>query len=112
MEEKLEKEEVEEEGNDRRDFLKAAAKVAGAVALISAIGNIADDADAQDKPKPKPDTAIRNLGTAKLELASSANRKQFGLSGLELGKALQSEGFIPGAIKNLEKAALHISVSW
>lgn len=110
---------IEEEGeNDRRDFLKLAGKGALAVALVSAMGNLmSDDAEAQRTVAPtavkadltKAGATYQNM---KLNVAKDTSRKQFGLSGPELGKVLQNEGFIPGNIGNLGNAALHVSVSW
>ncbi|MFC1716282.1 hypothetical protein ACFL6S_21595 [Candidatus Poribacteria bacterium] len=108
--------EVEEDldGSDRCDFLKTTAKAAGAVAILSAVGKLMEDeAAAQEEEemletRPNP-VLLRGL---RMNVAKTDKRKQFGLSGKNLGQVLQNEGFIPGNIKNLEKAALHVSVSW
>ncbi|MFC1716281.1 ubiquinol-cytochrome c reductase iron-sulfur subunit N-terminal domain-containing protein [Candidatus Poribacteria bacterium] len=116
MKEKLENTE-EPDGNDRRDFLKTAAKAAGAVAVMSALGTLMEDeaeAATSARLRPTANLAKTNLAARNLSLnvAKTEKRKQFGLAGKDLGQVLQNEGFIPGNIKNLEKAALHISVSW
>lgn len=118
MDEKIEKEEVEKEETDRRDFIKTAVKVAGALAAVSAIGNLVEDSSAQVKVQEKTATAIGGQGGglkiqgAEAKFLKTANKKQFGLEGAEIGKILQSEGFIPGAVRDLSKASLHVSVSW
>jgi len=118
--EKIEETTEESDDNSRRDFLKTTAKAAGAVALVSALGVLSgNDAEAQGKPKPKPDGLRANVAQSgvtyrnlKMNVAKDASRKQFGVSGPELGQVLQNEGLIPANIKNLGNAALHVSVSW
>jgi hypothetical protein len=118
--EQLENMPEDEDGSDRRDFLKTAAKTAGAVALASAIGALIDgNADAQDEEeplqmKPRPDIirSARTYRNLRLNVAKDTSRKQFGLSGPELGQVLKNEGFIPSNVANLGNAALHVSVSW
>ena len=115
-------ENIEEEGdNDRRDFLKLAGKGALAMALVSAMGNLAsDDSEARTVTRTAPQTAVkadlsmagRSYQNMKLNVAKDTSRKQFGLSGPELGQVLKNEGFIPGNVTNLGNAALHVSVSW
>ena len=119
MEEKIEKEEVEKEETDRRDFLKTAVKVAGALAAVSAIGNLVEDSSAQVKATEKVGTAALGgqggglkIAGAEAKFLKTANKKQFGLEGVEIGKVLQAEGFIPGTVRDLGKASLHVSVSW
>ena len=121
-EEELENMPEDEDGSDRRDFLKTAAKTAGAVALASAIGALIDgNADAQDEEepmqmKPQPNIILhrdaRTFSNMRLNVAKDTSRKQFGLSGPELGQVLKNEGFIPSNVTNLGNAALHVSVSW
>lgn len=119
MDEKIEKEEVEKEETDRRDFIKTAVKVAGALAAVSAIGNLVDDSEAQVKVQEKTGAAAiggqaggLKIQGAEVKFLKTANKKQFGLEGAEIGKILQSEGFIPSAVRDLAKASLHVSVSW
>ncbi len=117
MDEKIEKEEVEKEETDRRDFIKTAVKVAGALAAVSAIGNLVEDSSAQVKQVEKvASTATLGAGQkiagAEAKFLKTANKKQFGLEGVEIGKILQAEGFIPGTVRDLGKASLHVSVSW
>jgi len=116
--EKIEETTEESDDNSRRDFLKTTAKAAGAVALVSALG-VLSESDAEAKPKPKEGALRANVAQTgvtyrnlKLNLAKDASRKQFGVSGPELGQVLQNEGLIPANIKNLGNAALHVSVSW
>lgn len=117
MDEKIEKEEAEKEETDRRDFIKTAVKMAGAIAAVSAIGNLVEDSEAQVKVQEKVGTAAtlgasQKIAGAEVNFLKAANKKQFGLKGAELGKILQSEGFIPGSVRDLGKASLHVSVSW
>lgn len=117
MEEKIEKEEVEKEETDRRDFLKTAVKMAGALAAVSAIGNLVEDSEAQVKVPEKVGAAAtlgagQKIAGAEVKLLKTANKKQFGIEGLEIGKILQAEGFIPNTVRDLGKASLHVSVSW
>jgi hypothetical protein len=111
--EKLDDVSEETDGSDRRDFLKTAGKAAGAVALASAIGTLMRDEAAASEPfigqRQRRMEVVSNL---KLNVAKDTSRKQFGLSGPELGQVLKNEGFIPGNVTNLGNAALHVSVSW
>ena len=113
-------EEMEE--SDRRDFLKMAGKGALAMAVVSALGALGGSAaEAQEEPPEEPVGArpranikrgVKVHRNMRLNVAKDASRKQFGISGPELGQVLQNEGLIPANVKNLGNAALHVSASW
>jgi len=112
-------EEIEE--SDRRDFLKMAGKGALALAVVSALGALGgNNAGAQEEeeepvqamPRANITKGVKVHRNMRLNVAKDASRKQFGISGPELGKVLQNEGLIPANIKNLGNAALHVSASW
>ena len=108
--EKLDDFAEEIDGSDQRDFLKLAGKGVLALALVSAIGASMDGNAAKTEDDKK--ISARTFGNMRLNVAKEESRKQFSLSGTELGKVLQNEGFIPGNVGNLGNAALHVSVSW
>jgi len=113
-------EEIEE--SDRRDFLKMAGKGALALAVVSALGTLGgnnvgaqgedEGEEAVAKPTPNIMRGVKVHKNMRLNVAKDASRKQFGVSGPELGQVLRNEGLIPANIKNLGNAALHVSVSW
>jgi len=112
-------EEIEE--SDRRDFLKMAGKGALALAVVSALGalggnnagaQLGEEEEELAKPTPNIMRGVKVHKNMRLNVAKDASRKQFGISGPELGKVLQNEGLIPANIKNLGNAALHVSASW
>ena len=118
--EKLDDANEETDKSGRRDFLKTATMAAGALAAVSTIGALVEnEANAQTraavgeaKTLQAPLSKAQLVRGAQLNFAKTENRKSFGLSGAELGRVLKAEGFIPAGVQNLEKAALHASVSW
>ncbi|MFC1712265.1 hypothetical protein ACFL6S_01285 [Candidatus Poribacteria bacterium] len=100
--EELEEVTQEADENDRRVFLKTAAKVAGAVAVSSAMGALIAE------------TAAAGVIVEDMEMNVARNSKgqQLSFSGRGLGKALQAQGLIPSSVKNLNKASIEILFKW
>ncbi|MFC1712262.1 hypothetical protein ACFL6S_01270 [Candidatus Poribacteria bacterium] len=117
--EELEEVTEESDENDRRAFLKTAAKAAGAMAMFSVAGALVDDeAVAQDEPedggdalKRPPIPEVRNM---KMNIANKSNSREMSFSGRGLGAALQAQGLIPAEIKGaaLNRASIIIHFKW
>jgi hypothetical protein len=107
---------VEETDGDRREFLKTAVMAAGAIAAAAALGDLAgDDADAQMRRQAaEASPAVKMASTAvrgtQLKMVKSDRKKSFSLSGGELGKILQQEGFVGQGVKDPSNTAVTLSV--
>ncbi|MFC1712266.1 twin-arginine translocation signal domain-containing protein [Candidatus Poribacteria bacterium] len=117
LKEKLNEVVEETDENDRRAFLKTAAKVAGAMAISSVVGALVDDeAVAGETPeeggeplKKPPIPVVRNM---RMNIANKSNSRQLSFSGRGLGAALQAQGFIPSSVKNLNNVSFDVFLKW